>query len=73
MQQSKVELKTYTRPEDEVKLHFKNLIGALKNDLFRLNITNDAGERVYVTETDYVEEGINILMTDGTEFKIVRG
>ena len=73
MSQSKVELKAYTRPEDEVKLHFKNLISALKNDLFRLNIINDTGERVYVTETGYIEEGISLLMTDGTAFKLIRG
>ena len=73
MQQSKVELQTYTRPEEEVKSCFENLITAMKNDLFRLNITNDAGERVYVAGVEYIENGINISITDGTEFKLIRG
>ncbi len=73
MQQSKAELKTYTRPANEVKLHFENLITAMTTDLFRLNITNDIGERVYVTNVEYIDEGVNILMTDGTEFALVRG
>ena len=73
MAQIKTELKKYTRPEDDIQLHFENLIDAMKNDLFRLNITNDVGERVHVVDTGYITNGINICMTDGTEFKLIRG
>jgi len=72
MSQLNTELKKYNR-ESNTTLHFKNLINAMKEDLFRLNITNDFGERVYVTNTNYITNGINIQMTDGTEFKLIKG
>ena len=73
MQQVKTKLKNYTRPIEETKLHFQNLLTAMKNDLFQLSVTNDAGERVYITDTSYIKNGINIFMTDGTEFKLMKG
>ena len=73
MLRSKAELKIFTRPEDKTRLNFENLITAMKNDLFRLNIINDIEERVYVTDVNYIEEGIKVFMTDGTEFKLIRG
>jgi len=73
MPQISANLKKNNRDNDNTTLHFKNLINAMKEDLFRLNITNDLGERVYVTDTRYVTNGINIQMTDGTEFKLIKG
>ena len=73
MSQDKAVLQILTRPENKIKLQFENLIIAMKNDLFKLNITNDAEERVYVADVDDIEEGIKVHMTDGTEFKLIRG
>jgi len=73
MSQIKTELKKHTRPQKVSRLSFKNLNIAMKNDLFRLNIVNNEGERVYVADTEYIQEGVKIYMTDGTEFKLIKG
>ncbi len=73
MSRIKAKQKKYTILEDTPHLNFKNLITAMKNDIFRLSITNDRGEHVYIADTEYIKNGIKMYMTDGTEFKLIKG
>jgi len=73
MSQIKAKSKKYIILEDTTNLNFKNLITAMKNDIFRLSIPNDKGEPVYITGTEYIKDGIKMYMTDGTEFKLIKG